>query len=82
VKSEPELRQILARLESLGLLAKPFFEPDRAGQLTALATAPVRGDQRRWLRRYRCLTAEQPEPCTLTLEPTNLQPAPVNSRDE
>src|SRR5262249_54434628 len=62
VKSESELRQILSRLESLGFLCKPFFEPDRAGQLTALATGPLRGDQRRRLRRYQCLPGDTAQP--------------------
>jgi hypothetical protein len=58
VKSEPKLRQILTRLESLGFFCKPFFEPDRAGQLTAFATGPVRGDLRHRLRRYQCLSGD------------------------
>jgi len=58
VKSEPKLRQILSRLESLGFFCQPFCEPDRAGQLTAIATGPICGDRRRALRRYQCLSGD------------------------
>jgi hypothetical protein len=70
-QSELKLRQIMARLQSLGFLCRPFFEPDLTGQLTAFATGPVRGEQRRCLRRYQCLAVENspagdpaPEPTT------------------
>jgi hypothetical protein len=77
VKSEPKLRQILARLESLGFLCKPFFEPDCAGQLTAFATAPVRGEQRCRLRRYQCMTDDKPGHCQ-----SDSEPASANFRNE
>jgi len=60
VQSEQKLRRILARLERLGLGCGPFFEPDSGNSLTAIATRPVCGPQRRWFRRYQCLTAVRP----------------------
>ena len=53
--SERSLWAILHRLKAQGIACKPFCDSDLGNQLTALATAPVRGDQRRFFRRYRCL---------------------------
>lgn len=35
-----------------------FREPDRAGEAMALATEPLRGERRRSLGRFRCLSRE------------------------
>ena len=55
VKSETRLWLVFKRLERLGIALRPFREPDRGGELTALATGPVRGDQRHLFRQYQCL---------------------------
>jgi hypothetical protein len=60
VQSEQKLQRILARLERLGLGCRPFLEPDLGNSLTAIATHPVRGPQRRWFRRYQCLNTGSP----------------------
>src|SRR6185503_178630 len=53
--SEQTLWAILHRLQALGIVCKSFCDSDLDNQLTAIATAPVRGKQRRFVRRYRCL---------------------------
>jgi hypothetical protein len=45
----------MERLHRLGISHQPFHEPDRGNELTALATGPIFGPQRRLFRRYRCL---------------------------
>jgi len=55
VSSEQRLRLILHRLQRLRIDCRPFHEADLDGELTAIATAPVRGDCRRHFRRYQCL---------------------------
>ena len=47
--------EVLARLARLDIRFRPFYEPDLGGELTALCTRPLRGDERLPLRRYRCL---------------------------
>jgi hypothetical protein len=55
VANERELYQCMERLRRLGIAHRPFHEPDRDHQLTALATGPIFGQYRRLFRRYRCL---------------------------
>ena len=43
------------RLRRLGISPRPFHEPDRGNELTAMATEPIFGPHRRLFRRYRCL---------------------------
>lgn len=59
IKSEQSLWTVLRRLESLGIAYKPFRDSDLDDQLTAIATGPVRGEQRRHFRRYQCLHGEE-----------------------
>jgi hypothetical protein len=44
------------RLQQRDVLFRPFFEPDRGNELTALATEPVFGDTRRLFRNLRLLS--------------------------
>jgi len=55
VKSEQQLHTVQRHLDRIGIAFRSFFETDLDGQLTALATEPVRGHRRSLLRKYRCL---------------------------
>ena len=52
VKSEQQLRGVLRRLDRFGIAFRAFRDDDLHGQLTAIATAPVRGEKRLCLRNY------------------------------
>ena len=56
VRSEDSLSVIALRLNRLGIAFRSFHEPDLNDQLTAIATEPIPGDQRRHFRRYQCLS--------------------------
>lgn len=56
-ESEVSLQFIAARLEAFGIQYRPFYEPDLADSLTALATEPLSGSRRKPLQRYRCWSA-------------------------
>jgi hypothetical protein len=69
VPDEPALRRACALLAHEDVRFAAFHEPDRAGELTALATEPLRGRARRPLRRFPLLTdpaAQPPPPSTST----------------
>lgn len=57
VTSLPQLHGVRERLHSLGIPLRTFSDADLGGDLTALATAPLRGQQRRAMRRYQLLRA-------------------------
>lgn len=57
VPGESDLYRCIERFRRLGVEHRPFREPDRGGELTALATGPIFGSRRRIFRRYRCLGA-------------------------
>ena len=61
VKSEQQLAAVADRLRRLNVAFRSFRDADWDGQLTAVATAPLRGPIRRQLRRYQCLRGE-PQP--------------------
>jgi hypothetical protein len=61
VRDEPALWARLHRLQERGVHFRPFFEPDLGGQLTALATEPLSGDDRRLFRSLRLLTTSPKE---------------------
>lgn len=69
VKSEPSLRTVLYRLDRLGIACQPFHDSDLENALTAIATEPVRGEQRRHFRRYQCLREESPAQASDGLQP-------------
>lgn len=50
VKNEPTLHEYADKLASAGVPFCRFYEPDRGNELTAIATAPVYGDERRFFR--------------------------------
>jgi len=58
VPDERRLHKCIAKLEKLGIGFKPFFEADLDGQLTAIATQPVYGEQRRHFKNYQLLKGE------------------------
>ena len=60
VADEPALWRQLHRCQRLGVRLRPFFEPDRANELTAFATQPVSGTARRLFRILRLLRPEPP----------------------
>jgi hypothetical protein len=56
VPDEPTLVREAERLEAFGIPIAKFHEPDRGNELTAIATAPLKGEDRRPMRRYKLLT--------------------------
>ena len=60
VKSEHHLHRVLRHLERIEVAFRPFFDTDLDSQLTAIATEPVRGEQRSRFRRYQCLREKEP----------------------
>lgn len=56
VENEVKLNEEFNRLKDLGVPCVGYYEPDFEGnQLTAVATAPLVGESRRPLRRYKLL---------------------------
>lgn len=55
VKNEAELAREWERLKAYGVRVAAFHEPDRNGELTAVATEPLSGEARRPMRRYKLL---------------------------
>lgn len=55
IPSERALAKAASRLAAAGVRFATFEEPDLGGELTALATEPLRGDRRRALSRYSLL---------------------------
>jgi hypothetical protein len=55
VKDEDALKKEVCRLEAFGIRFACFYEPDRCNELTAIATAPVAGEQHRLCGRYNLL---------------------------
>lgn len=59
VKNEARLQLELEKLRSLGIEISEWREPDRNNELTAIATGPIRGDQRRLFRNFQLLRVEE-----------------------
>ena len=55
-RDQGELEKALRRVQSSGFQVCPFYEADRADELTAFATQPVFEHQRSFFRRYNCLS--------------------------
>jgi hypothetical protein len=55
VRDERRLGLCRDRLGRAGIRFRAFHEPDLGGQLTALATEPLRGPQRHFFRDYQLL---------------------------
>lgn len=55
VRDEDALKKEECRLEAFGIKFACFYEPDRNNELTAIATAPVVGEQHRLCQRYNLL---------------------------
>jgi hypothetical protein len=55
IRDGPALARCLDRIRSSGIAHRAFYEPDIGGQLTAIATEPVRPEQRRFFRKYQLL---------------------------
>lgn len=58
-KDEQKLLKYAAKIERAGIQFALFQEPDRDNEYTALATEPVRGEDRRPFRDFQCLTTEE-----------------------
>jgi hypothetical protein len=59
VPDEAALRAACARLDAAGVRYAAFHEPDRGGELTAVASEPVCGARRAPFRRFRLLQAPE-----------------------
>ena len=59
IPDERRLFQCVERLRCRNVPCRVFHEPDRAGELTAVATGPIVGAERRHFKRYCCL--EEPD---------------------
>lgn len=70
------LEGVVARLKRHGIAHRAFFEPDLAGELTAVCTAPLRGAARRPLRRYSVLSL--PTAAKTGLETTDIHAASIS----
>lgn len=55
IQDEEALKREAIRFEAYNIKFVPFYEPDLNNQLTAIATAPIAGDDRRVCRRYNLL---------------------------
>lgn len=54
VKNQTKLRRVTEHLKQVGIRYKEFVEPDIGNELTAVATAPLSGEDRKHLAKY-CL---------------------------
>ena len=55
VKSEDKLKNAISRLQDNNVFFKEFREPDIGHQLTAVATEPIYGDDRKIFRKYQLI---------------------------
>ncbi len=55
VKGEEQLKNTVNKLKSQGIRFAEFIEPDRNNELTAAATAPIFGEDRRYFKNFNCL---------------------------
>jgi len=51
IDNEFKLKKELERYQGMGIICKPFHEADLGGQLTAFATEPIFGENRRIFKR-------------------------------
>ena len=58
VSDEEALIQVICRLESANIKFAAFQEPDRNNEYTAIATAPISGDGRKFFKKYQCLKSK------------------------
>lgn len=58
IPDECTLRSYMDRLDVYGIKYRPFYEPDRDNELTAIATEPLSGSNRRHFRNAPLLTLE------------------------
>lgn len=55
IENEAKLRATLQKLADAGIECQAFLEPDIDNQMTAIASRPVFGDERKHFRRFRLL---------------------------
>jgi len=60
IDTEAKLDNALRRLTTLGIKCHAFREPDIGNQLTAIASEPIYGEQRRIFRQYQLLQERRP----------------------
>ena len=58
VANEERLHRAVARLQANSIKFQTFIEPDIGHQLTALATAPIRGEARKIFKKFALLKGE------------------------
>ena len=58
VRDEKRLIHDMEKLKVAGVKLTPFYESDLNNQLTAFATEPITGEQRKLFRNFQLLTAE------------------------
>lgn len=56
INNEAKLQAVAQKLQTAGIEFREFREPDIGHQLTAIATAPIAGEQRQFFRKYQLLT--------------------------
>lgn len=56
MKSEAKLKGVIAELYEKNIRLKTFREPDRNNEITAIATEPLYGAERKSLARFQLLT--------------------------
>jgi len=60
VSNEEKLKKQTSYLSSLGIKYKPFYEVDIGNQITAIATEPIYGEDRRHFKKYNLLKVSLP----------------------
>ena len=55
VEDERALQKAICKIEQSGIKYKEFLEPDIGNQLTAVATEPVCGDQRKVFKKFKLM---------------------------
>jgi hypothetical protein len=55
VKNEAQLQDAMARIAAQGIRLRAFYEPDIGGELTAFASEPIQGEQRKAFKRYQLM---------------------------
>lgn len=58
VKSQHQLENTAMQLRSRDIPFQEFREPDIDNELTAIATAPLTGDVRKFFKRFNCLNLQ------------------------
>ena len=55
IRDENKLKRLIEKMDNESIVFKEFREPDIGNELTAIATSPLYGDQRKFFSRYQLL---------------------------